>query len=190
MGMPRDAIFVEVFDAGCAAAEADGRFLAQAANFERGRRLEDAERHRRILHGAKKRVRAEGKAEGFAEGKAEGMQQAMKELDIWDKGFQEGRASAGTSSKSVASKSAASKNVASKSVASKSATSKSGRSEQLRIEAPAQWTPPPPSGSAPREPSILASRAFTQHRSIAMSAISRADASHAPSSRPAHHHPG
>lgn len=161
-------VFVEVVDPSCAAAETDRRFLAQAANYQHGRRLEDAERHRRILHGAKKRVRAEGKAEGFAEGKAEGIQQAMKELEIWDKGFEEGRASAGT-------------------------TSKSGRSEQPRIEAPAQWAPPPRSGITPREASIPGSRAFTERRSIALSAISRADGHDAPrsllapSSRPARH---
>ena len=100
--------FGRAVDPNCAAADMDRRFLAHAANTERGRRLEDAERHRHILHGEKKRVRAEGQAQGFAAGKTEGMHQAMRELEIWDHGFQEGRASA----------------------------THRGRSEQLRIEAP------------------------------------------------------
>ena len=116
--------FVRAVDPSCAAADMDRRFLAYAANTERGRRLEDAERHRHILHGEKKRVRAEGQAQGFAAGKTEGMHQAMRELEIWDHGFQEGRASA----------------------------THRGRSEQLRIEAPERAVrfSPRPSGPPPR----------------------------------------
>ena len=149
--------FVRVVDPDCAAAEMDRRYLAHAANSERGRRLEDAERHRRILHNEKKRVRAEGKAEGFAEGKAEGMQQAMKELEIWDLGFQEGRASAGMAS-----------------------NSNSGRPEQLRIEAPpapsahfgtrslrAPSAPPSQREAMNHGGAASASRAFPERRSIA-----------------------
>ena len=148
----------------------DGLILADSAHYEEKRRLEDAERHhRRTQHSEKQRAKSKGRAQAFAEGKAEGMQQAMKELVLWDSGFQEdGRApSAGT-------------------------TVNNGRhrSETLRIEFSTSLASHSQREMPHRGSSIFSTRGFFERRSIAMRVDSRADdrsTLRASSPRPPHH---